>query len=41
MVTDRDVMISKGINSAPQLEIDGEMMDYNKAVRWAMNGGSK
>lgn len=41
VVTDRDVMISKGINSAPQLEIDGEMMDYSKAVRWAMNGGNK
>lgn len=39
VVTDRDLMISKGINSAPQLEINGKMMDYSTAVRWAMNGG--
>ena len=40
-ITDKDLMISKGITSAPQLEIDGEMMDYMKAIRWAMNGGNK
>lgn len=41
VVTDRDAMIAKGIASAPQLEVNGEMMDYNTAVRWAMNGGNK
>ena len=41
VVTDRELMISKGITSAPQLEVNGEMMDYNTAVRWAMNGGNK
>ena len=40
-ITDKDLMISKGITSAPQLEVDGEMMDYMNAVRWAMNGGNK
>lgn len=41
VVTDRNVMIEKGFASAPQLEVNGEIMDYNTAVRWAMNGGTK
>ena len=41
VVTDRDVMIQKGFSSAPKLEIDGEVIDYNEAVKWAMNGGKK
>lgn len=41
VVTDRNVMINKGLTSAPQLEVDGEMMDYNTAIKWAMNGGHK
>lgn len=41
VVTDRNAMIEKGFVSAPQLEVNGEIMDYNTAVRWAMNGGTK
>ena len=41
VVTDKNVMIEKGFVSAPQLEVNGETMDYNTAVRWAMNGGTK
>ena len=41
VVTDRDVMVSKGFTSAPKLEVNGEVMDYNAAIRWVMNGGSK
>lgn len=41
VVTDKDVMIQKGFTSAPQLEINGEIMDYNTAIRWVMNGGQK
>lgn len=41
VVTDREVMMQKGFSSAPKLEIDGEIMDYNEAVKWAMNGGNK
>ena len=41
VVTDRTVMASKGFVSAPQLEINGEIMDYNTAIKWAMNGGKK
>lgn len=41
VVTDKDVMISKGFTSAPKLEVNGEVMDYTTAVRWAMNGGNK
>lgn len=41
VVTDKNVMVEKGFVSAPQLEVNGEIMDYNTAVRWAMNGGTK
>ncbi len=41
LVTDRDVMASKGFSSAPKLEVDGEIMDYNVALKWVMNGGKK
>ena len=39
LVTDRDVMINKGFTSAPKLEVNGEILEYTDAVRWAMNGG--
>ena len=39
LVTDRDVMINKGFTSAPKLEVNGEILEYMNAVRWAMNGG--
>ena len=41
LVTDRDEMINKGFTSAPKLEIDGKILDYMEAIRWAMNGGKK
>ena len=31
---DVDLMVSKGIQQAPYLEIDGELMDFTKAVKW-------
>lgn len=31
---DVDTMIAKGMLSAPYLEVDGEMMDFVKAVNW-------
>lgn len=33
---DVDTMIAKGMLSAPYLEVDGEMMDYNTAISWCM-----
>jgi|P1105metagenome_2_1110788.scaffolds.fasta_scaffold00521_104 hypothetical protein len=41
LVTDRNVMAEKGFMSAPKLEVNGEIMDYMEAVKWAMNGGNK
>lgn len=35
IVTDEDLMISKGFTSAPMLEVDGLLMDFGNAVRWA------
>ena len=32
---DVDLMISKGLKSAPALEVDGEILDFVSAVRWA------
>ena len=31
---DEDEMISKGFMSAPMLEVDGEEMDFSRAVKW-------
>ena len=31
---DVDLMLSKGIQQAPYLEIDNELMDFTKAVKW-------
>lgn len=33
-INDIDLMINKGISSAPWLEINGEMMDFNQAIKW-------
>ena len=35
IVTGEDLMISKGFSSAPMLEVDGNIMDFGNAVRWA------
>lgn len=31
---DVDLMLSKGIKSAPCLEIDGEILDFKNSVEW-------
>lgn len=33
-VDDVDAMLAKGIKSAPYLEVDDAMMDFNEAVKW-------
>lgn len=33
-VNDIDVMQAKGFMSAPMLEVDGEIMDFGKAIKW-------
>ena len=33
-VDDVDAMLAKGIKSAPYLEVDDTMMDFNEAVKW-------
>lgn len=33
-VDDVDTMLAKGIKSAPYLEVDDMMMDFNEAVKW-------
>ena len=32
--TDVDTMQSKGISTVPVLEVDGQMMDFKKAIDW-------
>ena len=34
IVSDVDVMFSKGLRAAPYLEVDGEMMNFAKANTW-------
>lgn len=36
-VTDVKTMLKKHIMSAPYLEVDGELMDFTKAVEWVNN----
>ena len=31
---DVDLMLSKGIQQAPYLEVNNELMDFSKAVKW-------
>lgn len=31
---DKDKMINKGFTNVPILEVDGEIMDFKKAVEW-------
>ena len=34
VIDDTDVMVDKGFQSLPMLEVDGELMDFGDAVRW-------
>lgn len=34
MITDVDIMREKGFMMAPMLEVDGEIMDFTKAIQW-------
>lgn len=34
---DIDLMLSKGIKSAPCLEVNGEILDFTNAVKWVNN----
>lgn len=34
LIDDQSLMESKGFMSAPMLEVDGEIMDFSKAVKW-------
>jgi glutaredoxin len=34
IVEDQSIMQDKGFMSAPMLEVDGECMDFAKAVKW-------
>ena len=36
-INDVDFMLSKGIKSAPALEIDGKVMDFTESVKWVNN----
>lgn len=33
-ITDIDLMISMNLNSMPQLEVDGKVMNYLESVNW-------
>lgn len=33
-ITDKNLMISLGFESAPKLEVDGEIMDFKQAMKW-------
>lgn len=33
-IEDEDIMIAKGFESAPMLEVDGLTMNFNEAIKW-------
>ena len=33
-ISDTNIMIEKGFMSAPMLEVDGQVMDFNEAIKW-------
>ena len=37
IIDDKDVMIDKGFTSAPNLEVNGEILDYVTAMKWIKN----
>ena len=37
--TDVDEMLARGIMSVPVLSVDGDMMDFSKAVQWVNEQG--
>ena len=37
--TDIDLMQSKGMLTAPNLEVDGKLMDFSAAVKWVAEYG--
>lgn len=37
--TDVDEMLALGITSVPVLSVDGDMMDFSKAVQWVNEQG--
>jgi len=39
-VTDLEIMKQKGIKSAPFLEVDGELMNFGKALQWVSQYGN-
>ena len=34
LIEDQKIMEEKGFMSAPMLEVDGDVMDFTKAVKW-------
>jgi glutaredoxin-related protein len=35
--SDINIMVSKGFKSTPILEVNGEIMDFSKAIQWVMS----
>ena len=33
-VADTNLMLSKGLNFLPVLEVDGELLDFSRAIKW-------
>ena len=36
---DREIIISKGFNSMPVLDVDGQIMSFGEAVKWVNERG--
>lgn len=36
VIDDKKVMLDMGFQSAPKLEVNGRIMDYQEAIKWVM-----
>jgi len=36
LCSDIDIMVSKGFQSMPMLEVENTIMDFNEAVKWVL-----
>ena len=41
LIDDQNIMLEKGMKSAPMLEVDGELMAFKPAVTWVDNLGGE
>lgn len=39
IINDEDLMIAKGFQTSPILEVDGDVMNFSESIKWVMDNG--